>query len=138
MRASEESAPGSDAHHHPAAGHVVELDHAVDDHQRVVIGQRDDAGAEADVTGALGGGGDEDLGRGDQFPAGRVMLADPGLVVAELVEPFDQLEVAVDRQRGILADAVKRRHEDAEVHASVGCHVVPRSSSAEFEASALP
>ena len=96
------------------------------------------AGAEPDVAGPLGGGGDEDLGRGDQLPAGRVVLADPGLVVAELIEPLDQLQVAVNRQRGILAHAVKRRHEDAEVHASIRCHVVPRSSSVDAEESALP
>ena len=126
---------GSDAHHHAAAGHVVELDHPVDHHQRVVVGQRDHAGAQADVAGALGGGGDEDLGRRDQLPAGGVVLADPGFVVAELIEPLDQLQVAVDRQRGILAHAVKGRHENAEVHASVRCHVVPHSDS---ERSALP
>ena len=64
--------------------------------------------------------GDEDLGRGDQLPAGRMVLADPRLVVAELVEPFDQLHVAVHRQRGVLADPVERRQEDAELHAFVG------------------
>ena len=41
--------PRPDAEHGAAARHVVELDHAVGDHQGVVIGQRDDAGAELDV-----------------------------------------------------------------------------------------
>ena len=54
-----------DAEHHPAAGHVVELDDAVGDHQRVVVRQRDDAGAEADVPGPLRRDGDEDLRRVD-------------------------------------------------------------------------
>ena len=50
------------AEHHAAARHVVELDDAVRDHQRVVIGQRDDARAELDARGAFGGGGDEEFG----------------------------------------------------------------------------
>jgi hypothetical protein len=41
---------------------MVELNNPVGDHQRVVIGQRDDAGAEADELGALGGDRDEQLG----------------------------------------------------------------------------
>ena len=114
---------GTDAHHRAAAGHVVELNHAVDGHQRVVVGQADDAGAEADVAGALRGGGDEDLGRGDQLPAGAVVLADPRFVVTELVEPLEQLEVAVQRQRGVFPDAVEGRHEDSEVHSSVAGHL---------------
>ena len=52
----------SDAHHRATASHVIELDHAVDHHQRVVIRQADHAGAEADVASALRGSGDEDLG----------------------------------------------------------------------------
>ena len=81
--------------HHAAARHVVELHDAIGEHQRVVIRERGDAGAEADVPRALGGGGDEDLGRGDDLVAGAVVLADPGLVVAELVEVLDQLHVAL-------------------------------------------
>ena len=62
---------------------------------------------------------DEHFGRGDGLPAGRVMLADPGLVVAELVEPFDQLHVARHAQRRVLADPVEGREEDAELQALV-------------------
>jgi len=40
---------------------MVELDNAVGDHHRVVVGQRDNTGAEADVSSALGSEGDEDL-----------------------------------------------------------------------------
>ena len=66
--------------------------------QRVVVGQRGHAGAELDVARALGGGGDEDLRRGDDLAAGRVVLADPRLVVAEAVE-------VLDRARGRAASA---------------------------------
>ena len=82
----QQARPG--AEHDPAARHVVELDDAVGDHHRVMVGQRDDAGAEADVLGALGGEGDEDLGRADDLQPGRVVLADPRLVKAEPVEPL--------------------------------------------------
>ena len=37
--------------------------------------------------GALGGYGDEHLGRGDVLPASAVVLTDPGLVEAQLVQP---------------------------------------------------
>ncbi len=72
-----------------------------------MVGQADDAGAEFDVAGALGGGGDEDFGGGDGFPAGAVVLADPGFVVAELVEQLDQLEVALEGEGGVLAEPVE-------------------------------
>ena len=47
--ASEASAPGPGAEDRPPAGHVVELHHALRDVERVVIGQRDDAGGELDA-----------------------------------------------------------------------------------------
>ena len=77
---------GADAEHRAAAGQVVEQDDAVGDVERVVVGEADDAGAEADALRALAGGGEEDLRAGDDLPAAGVVLADPRLVVAELVE----------------------------------------------------
>ena len=74
---------------------MIELDDPVSDHQRIVIGQRDDTGAEADVLRALGGSGDEDFGRTDDFDAGGVMLAHPCFVKAEPVEILAQFEVAM-------------------------------------------
>src|SRR5687767_2980266 len=48
------------------------------------------------------------------------MLADPDLVVTEVVEPLDELHVPREGQRGVLADAMERGQEDAELHAFVG------------------
>jgi hypothetical protein len=45
-----------------------------------------------------------------------MMFADEGLVIAKLVEPFDQLHIALESERRIFADPVKRGHEDAEFH----------------------
>src|ERR1700741_2997981 len=88
IMASRRQQAGPSAEHDPAAGLVVELYDAVRDHQGVVVRQRDDACAEPDVLGAFGNRGDKQLRRGDGFESRRVMLADPGLVVPEPVEPF--------------------------------------------------
>ncbi len=112
MIASEARRPGPGAEHDPAAGHVVELDDAVGDHHRVVVGQGDDAGAEADVPGALGGECDEDLGRADDLVAGGMVLADPGLVEAEPVEPLHQLQIALQALGRVLLVRMERRQKD--------------------------
>ena len=133
MKASEGRAPGPDADHDAAPGQVVEQHHAVGQHERVVVGQRRHAGAQPDVLGALRRGGDEDLGRGDDLVAGRVVLAEPGLVEAERVEMLDQLQVALEGQRRVLAHRVERGQEDAELevvggvkggHGMCACHLV--------------
>ena len=67
------------------------------------------------MPGALRGGGDEDLRRGDDLAARGVVLADPRLVVAQLVEPDDELEIALEGERRVLAGRVERGEEDAEL-----------------------
>jgi hypothetical protein len=106
---------GTAAEHGAAARHVVELHEAVRHHQRMVIRQAGDAGAEANVPRALDCRADEHLGGGDDLPAGGVVLADPGLVVAEVVEPLEEFHVARHGERRVLAHAVERRQEDAEL-----------------------
>src|SRR6267143_2564443 len=49
-----------------------------------------------------------------------MVLADPDLVVPEVVEPLDQLHVAADGERRVLADAVERREEYPVLHSAVG------------------
>jgi hypothetical protein len=95
---------------------VVEQHDPVGEQQRVVVGQGVHTRSELDVAGALGGDGDEHLGRGDDLEPRRVVLADPRLVEAEAVEVLDQLQVALERQRRVLADGVERGEEDAEAH----------------------
>ena len=77
------------AHHHPASGQVVEQHHAVGDPQRVVVGQRDHARAQLDVPRLGRHVGDEDLGRWNQLHSAGVVFANPGFVVAELVEELN-------------------------------------------------
>jgi len=40
-----------------------------------------------------------------------MVLADPGLVESELVEVFDQLQVALERERRALAHGMERGQE---------------------------
>ena len=84
------------AEHRPAPCHVVELHEALRHQERVVVGQGGDPRAKPDGAGALGSGGDDELGRGDDLPPGGVMFADPRLVIAEAVEKLDHLQVARD------------------------------------------
>jgi hypothetical protein len=87
---------------------VVEQHHALGHPEGVVVGERGDAGAETDVARALRRSRDEDLRRGDDLAAGRVVLADPRLVVAEAVEVLDELEVALEREGRVLARGMER------------------------------
>src|SRR5438445_217727 len=73
------------------------------------------------------GDAEEDLGRRDDLVAGGVVLADPGFLEAELVEPLDQLEVALESERRVLAGRMERGHEDAEPHRPVEGHQSSRS-----------
>ena len=109
----------ADAEHGAASGHVVELHHARGQRERMMVGQRDDTGAEADVTGALRGRGDEHLGAGNDLEPAGVVLADPGLVIVETVEVLEQLHVAIHRQRRVLIERVERGEEDAGAQVAV-------------------
>ncbi len=106
----------------PAAGHVVELHHALRHVVGMMVGQRDHAGAELDALGALAGGGEEHFRRGDHLPAAGMMLAAPELVVAELVEMLDEFQVPAELQGRVFADGMmggekgaktKSRHDQA-------------------------
>ena len=108
------------AAHDAAHGHVIELHDPVRHHQRVVVGQRDHAGAEPDALGALGGGGDEELRRADDLEASGVMLADPRFLIAEPVQPLDQFEIAPQRQRRVLVDRMERGQKNAAAQGQSG------------------
>ena len=104
---------GPGAEDGPAAGHVVELHHALGDVEGMVVGQRDHAGAEPDALGALAGGRQEHLGRGDRLPAAGVVLAAPELVEPEPVQMLDEIEVAAELQHRVLADGMMRGEKGA-------------------------
>ena len=74
---------------------MVEHRDAVGEFGRMMIGQQEAAGPDADVLGLQQGLRDQQVRRGMGFPGRGVMLADPGLLIAELVEPAQDLEVPV-------------------------------------------
>ena len=88
---------------------MVELDDALGDVEGVVVGQRDDAGAQPDPLRHLSCRREKHLRRGDHLPAAAVVLAAPDLVVAQPVEVGDEVEVALELEHGVLADGVVRR-----------------------------
>ena len=106
--------PRPDAEHGAPLRHVVKLHHPVGEREGVVVGQRDDAGAEPDMPGALGGGGDEQFRTGDDLEAAGMVLADPDFVVVEPVEMLDQLHIPVETGGRVLVHRVERGEEDSE------------------------
>jgi len=101
------------AEHRASARHVIELDHAIGQDERVMIRQRHDAGAEPDVARASGSPGDEHLGTGDDFEAARMVLADPGLVIVQPVEMLEQFHLALERECRVYFEILKRREKNA-------------------------
>jgi hypothetical protein len=97
---------------------MVQLSDTIGQDEGMVVAQRVDAGAEADVARLGRHGGDEQLGRRDDFVSGGVVLADPGFVVAEFIEMLDEAHVAFERQRRVFADGMKGRDETAEAEIS--------------------
>ena len=71
--------------------------------------------------------GDEEVGARDVLPLRGDVLADPRLLVAELVEEDELLEVVGHRPAGIGARRVERHREVADAHR--GLPVVTRAGS---------
>ena len=88
----------------------------------MVVGQTDYAGTQADVAGPASCGGDEYLGRCNSLPAPAVVLADPGFVESQIIQPFDQLKVTLQGQGGVLTYPVKRGHKGPERHVVSQCN----------------
>jgi hypothetical protein len=116
------------AEHRPSARHVIELHHAIRQNERVMVRQRGHARSQADVARARGRGRDEHFGRGDDLETARMMLANPGFVVVEPVEQFDQLQIAFQRDGGVFFQIMERRKENAAAQVSV-IHIKPSPRS---------
>ena len=105
-----------DAEHHAAARHVIELDNPLGHHERVVIGDRDRAGAEFDVLGALRRSGDHQFRSGDGFDAAGVVFADPDFIEPDPIEVDDHFHVLLERHDRVEVGAVIGAREQAEPH----------------------
>ena len=107
---------GPGAEHRPPEAHLVELDDALGDHERMVIGDRGHPGAQLDAAGAHRRSSQEHLGRADRLPSGRVMLTAPELVVPQPVEVGDQVEIPLQLQRRALPRQMMRCQKRCELH----------------------
>ena len=74
---------------------MIEHRDAVGEFGRMMIGQQESAGSDADVLGLQQRLRDQQIGRGIWLPGCGVMFADPGLLVAEFIEPAQDLQVPV-------------------------------------------
>ena len=110
---------GAHAEHHPSLGEVVEQHHALGHLEGGVVGHRHHAGAQLDAAGPLGGRRDHQVGRGDDLPAAGVVLSEPVLVEAKVVEPLAQVQIPLELQGRILPMGVERRLEQAEPQSSM-------------------
>jgi hypothetical protein len=93
---------------------MVEVHHALRDMERMVIGNRDDTGAESDAVGPFRRRDQEHFRRADRFPTGGMMLAHPKLVVLQFVDPAREFEIALELQGGVLTNGMVRGEKDAE------------------------
>src|SRR5262249_46032354 len=103
-----------DAEHYPPPGEMIEEHHTVSQHQGMMVRQGTHAGSQTNMACPVGGGSNENPGRSDDLQTGRVMFADPGLVVAEFVKANNEFQIALQSQGRVLSGGMKRRHEDAE------------------------
>jgi hypothetical protein len=127
IMASEGNSPGPKPNIARPRVCIVELDDAVRHHQRVVVGQRDDPGAETDPAGALSSGGDEQLGLAIDLVAAGMVLADPRLGVVVLVEPLHELEIALHAKQRVLVVGMERRQEHSRAKGAILGHAAPPS-----------
>ena len=96
---------------------MIELADAISQYQRMVIGQGADPRGQTDIAGALGDRGNKHFRRGNAFIGAAVVLSNPGFVIGELVQPLDQLHIALDGQRRVDDVFVEGCEKGTEFHA---------------------
>ena len=77
-----------------------------------MIGQQEAAGAEADILGLQERLRQQQVGRRMRLPRRGVVLADPGFLIAELIEPAQHLQVPVV---ALLQPALRRMRGHREI-----------------------
>ena len=94
----------------------VERRHAVGQLGRVVIGQQEAAGAEADILGLQKRLRQQQIRRRMRLPGRGVVLADPGFLVAEFIEPSQHLKVPVVSLFQSALRRMRRHREISDFH----------------------
>ncbi len=109
------------AEHGASPCQVVQEHHPIGHPQRVVVRQRQDAGAQVDVPGQVRHVRDEHQRVADGFDAARVVLAEPRLLEAHAVHQLDDLDIPGKRVgRVLLHGHVMRGNECAETQPPTG------------------
>ncbi|MGY4256059.1 hypothetical protein ACVI1L_003127 [Bradyrhizobium sp. USDA 4516] len=103
---------GRDAEIEPPVREMIEHRDAVGELGRVMIRQQEAAGPDADVLGLQQRLRDQQIRRRMRLPGCGVVLADPGFLIAELVEPAQHLQVPVV---ALLQSALRRMRRHREV-----------------------
>ncbi|MGY4379655.1 hypothetical protein ACVWZ3_007294 [Bradyrhizobium sp. i1.3.6] len=109
-------AASGDTEIEPALGEMIEHRDAVGELRRVVIGQQEAARPDANILGLHQRLRDQEVRRGIGFPGCGVVLADPGLLIAELVEPAHDLQVPVVSFLQAALRRMRRHREIADLH----------------------
>ena len=113
---SETRPPGPTPSMKSAAAHVIELRRLGGDHDRVVIGETNDAGAELQIFGARYKPGHEHHRRGDRLAGRRKMLAQPNSAKAQLIGEERLLGILGQRFGERAGRRMHRHHEKSETH----------------------
>ena len=114
--------PRPDAQNHPPPGKMIQLHKAVSHHIRMMIRQADHPRPQPDVPGALRRGSHKHLRRRDRFPPRAMVFPDIGFVKPQRIQPLDQLQVPLQRQRRVFPNPMERSHKDAEFHLVSNAH----------------
>jgi hypothetical protein len=126
----------SDAEHEAAAAHVIELRHLGRDHDRIVIGNADHAGAEAQILGPRHQARHEHQRRRDRLARCRKVLAEPQFLKAKPIGQQRFLGILGERVGERTRRRMHRHHEKSETHippvSMPGCGGVSRRSRRRF------
>ncbi len=107
---------GRDAEVEPPARDVVEHRRASRQFGGMVEGQQEAARSQPDVPGLRERLGQQQVGRWIGLPRHGVVLADPRLAVAQLVEPADHLQVPLESRAQVALGRMGGHQEQAEIH----------------------
>src|SRR3954453_16586578 len=97
---------------------MIEHGDAVGELGGMVIGEKETAGAETNVFGLQKRLRQQQVRRGMRLPRRGVMLADPGLLIAELIEPAQRLKIPVVALFQPALRRMRRHREISDFHGS--------------------
>ncbi len=110
---------GGHAEVQAAVGQMVQHHQPAGQGRGMMHGQEEPAGAQADIPGLGEAAHEQQVRRRIGLPGHRVMLADPGLAIAQLVQPADDLQVELEARFQVPLGRVGRHGEKAELHGTV-------------------